>query len=115
MSNVFSLAAAVLAVRARLTRRWLDLRCKLPGYVAVRALLSYHPFLRWYEAAALRLLLKSPRVGSILVKQHGEPCTWLLRDSSDALPLVVTAGDDSEPEPVSMMLERLFHEPDAER
>ena len=72
-----------------------------------------HPFLNPIEAAIIRWLSKSPRIGWIAVKQYGAPVTWVLRDETD--PLVPVFEDEEEDEPASMLLERLYHSPDAER
>jgi len=71
-----------------------------------------HPFLNPIEAMLVRWLIKSPRIGAILVKQRGEPVTWILRDETD--PTNFDAEDHFE-EPASMQLERLYHAPDAQR
>jgi hypothetical protein len=72
-----------------------------------------------------RRLIQSPRVGAIVVKQFGSPVTWHLSDPRD--PALDTSGYDDEqdtlvlgttqeePEPASMLLERLYHAPDAEK
>ena len=82
-----------------------------------------HPFLNWFEALVIRQLIKSPRIGAICVKQYGCDAHWLLRDSSEGLrqpssryddPCLGTPWEDGEPEPASMLLERLYHMPDAE-
>jgi hypothetical protein len=84
-----------------------------------------HPFLSWWEAWLFRRLIRSKRVGAIVVKQFGEPVTWYLSDPKD--PVLDTSGYDDqedtlvlgappeEPEPASMLLERLYHAPDAEK
>lgn len=77
-----------------------------------------HPFLRPWEALAVRLLIRSPRVGAITVKEYGVCGTWTVVDSSD--PTFQGALDDEEEEhggeePPSMLLERMFHAPDADR
>lgn len=76
-----------------------------------------HPFLNPVEAAIVRWLVKSPRIGLICIKEHGTTVTWVLKDESDP----VSFGGEEEPdisedeEPASMKLERLYHLPDAER
>lgn len=85
-----------------------------------------HPFLSWWEAWLFRKLIRSPRIGAIVVKQFGEPVTWYLSDPRD--PALDTSGYDDEEdtiallgdeyqeqEPASMLLERLYHAPDAEK
>lgn len=84
-----------------------------------------HPFLSWWEAWLFRKLIRSPRIGAIVVKQFGESVTWYLSDPKD--PALDTSGYDDEadtlvlgatqeePEPASMLLERLYHAPDAEK
>jgi len=85
-----------------------------------------HPFLTWFEALVIRQLIKSPRIGAICVKQYGREAHWLLRDSSEGLRQPSLSYDDprlgtpweaeeaQEAEPASMLLERLYHMPDAE-
>lgn len=82
-----------------------------------------HPFLRPWEALAVRLLIRSPRVGAITVKEFGVCGTWTILDASD--PTLQGNDEDSDvlvlgttqpvEEPASMLLERLFHAPDADR
>jgi len=74
-----------------------------------------HPFLNPVEAAIVRWLIKSPRIGYIAIKQYGEPITWLVRDESDPLPPDVDYEPEEDEEPLSMQLERLYHLPDADR
>lgn len=85
-----------------------------------------HPFLSWWEAWLVRRLIRSKRIGAVVIKQFGEPVTWYLSDPRD--PSIDTSGYDDEedilvpdgaeyeePEPASMLLERLYHAPDAEK
>jgi hypothetical protein len=78
-----------------------------------------HPFLRWWEVAALRLLSRSPRIGLLMVKQHSGLLSWVIQDRSDQQPMPVTEADSpfdaSDLEPPSLKFERAFHGPDAER
>jgi len=72
-----------------------------------------HPFLNPIEAAIVRWIVRSPRIGAIIVKEHGSPVTWVIRDPSDSY--AVEVEDEDFPEPPSMQLERLYHAPDAQR
>lgn len=72
-----------------------------------------HPFLNPIEAAIIRWIVRSPRIGAIVVKQHGSPVTWTLSDPSDSW--AVEVEDEDFEEPASMQLERLYHAPDAQR
>ena len=99
-------------LRPRSTGRWIRIRQGLlPAFTAKR-IMPRHPFLSRIEAALIRWLIGSPRIGAILVKQRGEPVTWILRDHGDPSNF---AGDDDFEEPASMQLERLYHAPDAQR
>jgi len=74
-----------------------------------------HPFLNPVEAAILRWLIKSPRIGLLCIKEHGSTVTWVLSDESDP---VKYGGDEDvseDEEPDSMKLERIYHLPDAEK
>lgn len=84
-----------------------------------------YPFLSWWEEWLVRRLIRSKRIGAIAIKQFGQPVTWYLSDPSDPMidtdgldeeegTIMFGAGDD-EIEPDSMLLERLYHAPDAER
>lgn len=76
-----------------------------------------HPFLNFLEVALVRFLSRSPRIGLILVKEHGTNISWVVRDRSDPQPMGVeeTAYAPRDVEPPSMALERMFHAPDADR
>ena len=65
------------------------------------------------EAAIVRWIVRSPRIGAIIVKEHSSPVTWVIRDPSDSYAVEVEDEDFSEPP--SMQLERLYHAPDAQR
>lgn len=72
-----------------------------------------HPFLNPIEAAIIRWIVRSPRIGAIIVKEHSSPVTWVIRDPSDSYAAEVE--DEDFPEPPSMQFERLYHAPDAQR
>lgn len=75
-----------------------------------------HPFLNPIEAAIFRWLIKSPRIGLLVVKEHSASVTWVLHDETDKMPLTASEDDVSfDEEPDSMKLERLYHLPDADR
>lgn len=68
------------------------------------------------EVALLRGLARSPRIGLILVKQHGTNISWVINDRSDPRPMPTSQVDESSSmEPPSLALERMFHAPDAEK
>jgi hypothetical protein len=76
-----------------------------------------HPFLTFVEVALVRWLSRSPRIGLILIKQHGTNISWVIKDRSDPNPLQMQeiTHEQQATEPVSMSFERMFHAPDAER
>jgi hypothetical protein len=81
--------------------------------------LFFHPFLMTWESFLGWLLSRSPRVGAVVVKAHSSSMVWTLRDRSD-LPWDVEASfpepeQPPEPEPASMLFERMYHAPDAEK
>lgn len=117
MRTMQALERHLAELRAWLTRGWFNVCYRLPGYVYLRGLFMTHPFLMPLEVAMLRFLAKSPRVGLIAVKQHGSSVTWVVSNDSDPLPAVVTSNevDYDDDEPPSMLLERLYHAPDADR
>jgi len=53
-------------------------------------LFQHHPFLRWYEALAVRLLVRSPRIEGLLVHSSQMPMAWVIRKtrSSQALEML---------------------------
>jgi hypothetical protein len=65
------------------------------------------PFLGWLENCAVRFLISSPRVGFIAIKHHSFTQMYVAQDPTD--PQI--ASIDYESEPLSMQLERLYHEP----
>lgn len=69
-----------------------------------------HPFLSRFEVLLFRWLSRSPRVGLVLIKQKDGPLSWVIRDTSDTVPMPKV----EEPEPPSMLFERMYHAPDAE-
>jgi hypothetical protein len=72
----------------------------------------YHPFLSWWEALLTRLLIRSPRIGNIAIREYGTSTHWVLYNSTDPF-LSEPSPPPEEPEPASMLLERLYHAPDA--
>jgi hypothetical protein len=90
-----------------------------------------HPFLNRLEVLLIRLLLRSPNIGFIMVKHRGSNVSWVLHDISDPMPGDPYEGAETAPpyadqlhgepaceedsEPLSMQFERLYHLPDAER
>lgn len=63
-----------------------------------------HLNLTWLERIALRLLIRSPRVGLLVLKPYGSRLAFIAKDQSDPVEFM------SE-EPMSMQLERLYHQP----
>jgi len=68
----------------------------------------YPPGLNWIERWALRTLVRSSRVGMLVVKEFGSPLLFVARDRDD---LVMPVEFGEPPEPASMQLERLYHAP----
>lgn len=64
-----------------------------------------HLRLTWIERIALRILCQSERIGLLVVKRHGSRLVFVVRDQTD--PIDITEAD----EPVTMQLERLYHQP----
>lgn len=64
-----------------------------------------HLQLTWLEQIALRILCKSERIGLLVVKRHSSRLVFIVRDQSD--PIDITQTD----EPLSLQLERLYHQP----
>jgi len=63
-----------------------------------------HLQLTWLEWAAVRLLAKSRRVGLLVLKPYGSRLVFVAKDVTDPIDL----EDD---EPITMQLERLYHQP----
>jgi hypothetical protein len=63
-----------------------------------------HLQLTWLEWMALRLLVRSKRVGLLVLKPYGSRLAFVAKDTSDPIELM----DD---EPLSMQLERMYHQP----
>ena len=83
-----------------------------------------HPFLRIYEAILFELLTRSKRVGAVIVLDTYAHVGWVVGRNRDQVRVAALDPDvDSdaadpdvnEVEPPSMLLERLFHAPDAEK
>jgi len=74
-----------------------------------------HPFLNPVEAAIVRWLMKSPRIGLICIKEHGSTVTWVLKNESDPVGYGSDEDVSEDVEPASMKLERIYHSPDAEK
>ena len=67
--------------------------------------MMYLPGLNLLERLALRILVKSPRTSLVVVKELGWPSVFVAANSDD--PML------AEPEPPSMKLERIYHQPSA--
>jgi hypothetical protein len=74
-----------------------------------------HPFLNPLEAALIRWISRSPRIGMIMVKEHSSLVSWIIRDESDLCVANLEPEDEDFEEPPSMQFERLYHAPDAQR
>ena len=72
-----------------------------------------HPFLSWWEVLLTRLLMRSKRIGTIAIRHYGTNVHWVLYASGD--PFLAQQQPDDELEPASMLLERLYHAPDAKK
>jgi hypothetical protein len=68
----------------------------------------YLPGLSLIERLALRILCRSPRTSLVVVKERHWPAVFVASDPRDPIAAHVTQG---EPEPASMQLERIFHQP----
>jgi hypothetical protein len=66
------------------------------------------PGLNLLERLALRILVRSPRTSLVVVKEHLWPTVFVAANPADPVAAHVTGG---EPEPASMTLERIFHQP----
>jgi len=60
------------------------------------------------ERVALWILCRSPRTSLVVVKEHAWPSVFVASDPRDPVAAHVTNG---EVEPLSMQLERLYHQP----
>jgi hypothetical protein len=69
------------------------------------------PFLTWLENCAVRFLISSPRVGFVAVKHHSTNHMYVVQDATDKQVNAIMQDLTEEPEPLSMQLERLYHEP----
>lgn len=63
-----------------------------------------HLRLTWLERIAVRLLAKSTRIGLLVIKPHGSRLVFVAKDMTDPVDIV-------EGEPITMQLERLYHQP----
>jgi len=69
------------------------------------------PFLTWLENCAMRVLISSPNVSLLVIKQHSTEALYIARDYSDPAVAAEFGPMYQEPEPASMLLERMYHEP----
>lgn len=76
-----------------------------------------HPFLSWWEVLLTRLLMRSHRIGCIAIREYDANVHWVLYDGSD--PFLSQPPEELQPEddlePPSMLFERMYHAPDAQR
>ena len=68
----------------------------------------YLPGLNLIERLALRILVRSPRTSLVVVKELHWPGLFVVSDPRDPVAAHITQG---EVEPLSMQLERLYHQP----
>jgi len=71
-------------------------------------MIPFLPGLTLLERWALRILVRSPRTGLIVVKAYGRSEMIVAADQTDPVASYVTNGPD---DPASMTLERIFHQP----
>jgi hypothetical protein len=69
------------------------------------------PFLGWLENCAVRFLMSSPRVGFVAVKHHSFNHMYVVQDATDPQVDAIMQELTEQVEPLSMQLERLYHEP----
>ena len=69
------------------------------------------PFLGWLENCAVRFLMSSPRVGFVAVKHHSFNHMYVVQDATDPQVDAIMQELTEPVEPLSMQLERLYHEP----
>jgi hypothetical protein len=74
-----------------------------------------HPFLSWWEAFLVRLLMRSPRIGTIAIREYNTNVHWVLFHQGDPFLAKPAPEPEDFEEPPSMLLERLYHAPDAPR
>jgi len=63
-----------------------------------------HLRLTWLERIALRMLVRSPRVGLLVLKPYASRLAFIAKDQNDPIDIVET-------EPLALQLERLYHQP----
>ena len=68
----------------------------------------YLPGLNLIERLALRILVRSPRTSLVVVKELHWPGLFVVSDPRDPVAAHITGG---QPEPITMQLERIFHQP----
>lgn len=66
------------------------------------------PGLNLIERLALRILVRSPRTCLVVVKEPLWPIVFTAADPTDPVAVYVS---NYKPEPASMQLERIFHQP----
>ncbi len=68
----------------------------------------YLPGLNLIERLALRILVRSPRTSLVVVKELHWPGLFVVSDPRDPVAAHITGG---QAEPITMQLERIFHQP----
>lgn len=66
--------------------------------------------LSFWERLAVAILVRSRRTSLVVVKEYGTREVFVAADQSDPVARYVVTNDDGC-EPVSMLLERLYHAP----
>lgn len=63
-----------------------------------------HLQLTWIERIALKVLVRSRGIGLLVIKPYGSRLVFVAKDLTDPVDIV-------EGEPITMQLERLYHQP----
>lgn len=71
-------------------------------------MIPFLPGLNLLERLALWILVRSPRISLVVIKELHWPAVFVAGDQRDPVARHV-AGKD--PEPLSMQLERMYHQP----
>lgn len=71
-------------------------------------MMPFLPGLNLIERLAVWVLVRSPRISLVVVKEHLWPSVFVAADPRDDVACYVTQGQE---EPASMQLERIFHQP----
>ena len=69
------------------------------------------PGLNLLERCAMYLLLRSPRVSLLVVKERRWPHVFTAVDQTDSVAMLRACWLQRDDEPLSMQFERLYHQP----